>query len=104
MNYTTPIQAFDINNASTFNPGCYNEINTIIERCTNFKINIISQMNLHFLISVVLLCILVLYQIQAKHNPFKFQQTEFYKNKIDYRVDFIISILLIFDIVFIFLM
>lgn len=104
FNYSIPAKAFDINNASTFNPACLSDINKIISRCTDFKINVLQTMNLKFLISVIVLCVLVLYQIQNKYRPFKFQESEFYKKYIDYRVDLVISILLIFDIFFILMM
>lgn len=104
MNYTIPTQAIDINNNSYFNTGCITEIDKITTACSKFKLDVYHTMELRFISSVITMMLLLFFQLYIKYNKPKFSQTEFWRTKIDYRIDFIIIILLFFNILYIFVM
>jgi hypothetical protein len=104
VNYTIPQEAFDINNNSFFNTGCIDEINKITERCSQFKLQVIEHMDKKFMIALIILSIFIMYQLAIKYYKPKFSQSRFYMKYIDYRIDFVIIILLVSYIAYIFFM
>lgn len=91
-------------NLETYNPGCASEIEKIITRCTDFKLQIFNTMESRFIISICIMTVLVLFRLLTIYRPLNFQKTEFYKTQIEMRLDFIIIILLVFNIAYIFLL
>lgn len=90
-------------NLDTFNPTCAPEIEKIITRCANFKLEVFNTMETRFIISLVVMSLLVLFRIVTINRPFKFQETEFYKEQVQLRIDLIIIILLIFNLGYLFI-
>lgn len=97
-----PNFTMNIHKGETYNTGCLNEIETIIQKCTDFKTDVTSDLGLRFKIGVIILFILIFFRIFTIYKPFKFQQSEFYKNYVEFRIDFILLVLVIMLSVFFF--
>jgi hypothetical protein len=110
MNLTNVSQFFNTtsemmrDNNSLYNTGCIDEINKVMSECSQFKIHVINTMNQRFVISLVIMSILIFFQMWIKYRQPKFSQTQFWKEKIEYRIDLIIIILMFFNILYIFMM
>lgn len=101
LNFT---QAFDINNNSLFSPQCITECNKISDMCSKFQLHVIQTMNIRFIIALMILFTIILFQLYIKYFKPKFSQTELWMNKVDYRIDFVMWILMCFIILYIFMM
>lgn len=105
MNYTIPQIAFNINNNSLFNTGCIDEINKVLGQYQKFQLHVYQVMQHRFIISLIIMSILVFYQLfYIKYYQPKYSQTEFYKEKIDKRIDLAIIIFMVFNILYVLMM
>ena len=94
---------YDPKALSTYSPGCYDEINTYIEICKDFKAEVISSMNARFEIVLYILVFMIFLQAYLKYWKPKFTETEFYKKRVDYRIDFITLMVGLIAIAYLFL-
>ena len=87
----------EFNDLSLFNPSldCTREWAVCQKMISEFKVEIINTVSTRFKIALTLLTILIIYKLYTEYSKPKFSQTIFYKEKIAYRIDFILMITLI---------
>ena len=91
-------------NLSLYNTGCIEEVSKVTAQCSGFKLHVIQSMNHRFIASLVIMSILIFFQLYIKYRSPKFSQMEYWSEKIDYRIDLIIVILMFFNILYLFMM
>ena len=101
MNYTPLNQSMDFSNTSFYNTGCIDEIAKFSKLCTDFKIDVLSNYNIRFQITLILLVFAIAFMLYVKYSKPQFINSAFWKY-FDMRLDFIIAILCIFAITFMF--
>lgn len=102
-NILNPINAsLDIDANSFYNTGCIDEINKIVRQCSEFKADISSRVMSQFHLGMGLLFVLLMFRLYVEYGKPKFSQTEFYRTKIAYRLDFAIIITLFCDVALLF--
>lgn len=94
----------NINDNSLFNTGCIEENNKVLAKCLDFKLQIYSTMNNRFIVVLIILTILILYQIWTKYLQYEYTKSRNYFLYVESKIDLVIMILLAFIICYIFTM
>lgn len=94
-------QTIDFSNTTFYNTGCIDEINKFSKLCTDFKVDVLSNYDMRFKITIILLIIFIAFRFYTKYSKPQFIYSSFW-NYFDMRLDFIIAILSIFAITFMF--
>jgi hypothetical protein len=96
QNFSIPLY-----NESSYNPGCSNEIQGIINRCTTFRADVTNQLSEKFHIALICLVSFIVLKTVLDYSNFSFKSRPFYK-WLEFRLDFIMIILAAVCIVFMF--
>jgi ADP-heptose:LPS heptosyltransferase len=89
---TTNLTFSNFQDQMLYNPSCLKEMERFSQFCTDFRIDIINSVTTRFKIIIFLLVILITIKIYIDNKQPKFSQTQFYQEKVKYRIDFIIMI------------
>jgi len=75
-----------------YNTGCIKEINQVLSQCENFKLKVYQVMDMRLKVAIVLMACLFGLILYIKYKSPKFSQTEFYKEQVDSRLDYLMML------------
>lgn len=100
MNFTP----LDINENSMFSTGCSHDVDVATRLCSDFRLDVFQTYETRFIVSIIIMTILILYQLFVKYRKPNYTTTDFYMRYVDYRIDFVMIIFMFFNIVYLFVM
>lgn len=79
----------DIHNSTMYNAGCWRELDIMAQKCEDFHVSIVQNIGTRFYIALGLLLLVTLFRLYVTYRKPKWSTTEFFMDKIAYRIDFI---------------